>query len=148
MILGKLNRLIEIITDIAAGRYANDIMELTGPDTEEPMRTIAEALGQAQQRDLLKLMIEGTKKKLQIFSKTRPRMGKTIYEKKNQIAYVTLNRPDALNALDDEINDELWAIWRDFNEDSSVNVAVLTGAGNAFCAGADLKTLYHRQIIG
>jgi enoyl-CoA hydratase/carnithine racemase len=67
-------------------------------------------------------------------------MGKAIYGKKNRIAYVTLSRPDALNALDDEMNDELWAIWGDFNDDSSVDVAVLTGAGKAFCAGADLKT--------
>ena len=67
-------------------------------------------------------------------------MGKAIYEKKNRIAYVTLNRPDALNALDDEMNDELWAIWGDFNEDPSVDVAILTGAGKAFCAGAGLKT--------
>ena len=67
-------------------------------------------------------------------------MGKAIYEKKNRIAYVTLNRPDALNALDDEMNDDLWVIWRDFNDDRSVDVAILTGAGKAFCAGADLKT--------
>jgi putative nucleotidyltransferase with HDIG domain len=45
MTLDKLNRLIEIITDIAAGRYTSDIMELTGQDTEEPVRTIAEAMG-------------------------------------------------------------------------------------------------------
>ena len=67
-------------------------------------------------------------------------MKKAIYEKKNRIAYVTLNRPDSLNALDDEINDELWAIWNDFSTDPSVDVAILTGAGKAFCAGADLKT--------
>lgn len=67
-------------------------------------------------------------------------MKKAIYEKKNQIAYVTLNRPDSLNALDDEINDELWAIWNDFSTDPSVDVAILTGTGKAFCAGADLKT--------
>ncbi len=67
-------------------------------------------------------------------------MEKAIYEKKNRTAYITLNRPDALNALDDEMNDELWDIWRDFNDDPSVDVAILTGAGKAFCAGADLKT--------
>jgi enoyl-CoA hydratase/carnithine racemase len=67
-------------------------------------------------------------------------MNKTVYEKKNRIAYVTLNRPDVLNALDDEINDELWTIWQDFSDDPSVDVAILTGAGKAFCAGADLKT--------
>ncbi len=67
-------------------------------------------------------------------------MPKAICEKKNRIAYVTLSRPDAMNALDDEMNDQLWAIWRDFNDDPTVDVAILTGSGKAFCAGADLKT--------
>ena len=71
-------------------------------------------------------------------------MGKAIYEKRNRIAYVTLNRPEALNALDDELNDELWDIWKDFNDDAAVYVAILTGAGKAFCAGADLKTFIPR----
>jgi len=43
--LDKLNRLIEIITDIAEDRDAGDIRELTGQETEEPVRTIAEAVG-------------------------------------------------------------------------------------------------------
>lgn len=67
-------------------------------------------------------------------------MTKALYEKKDRIAYVTLNRPDALNSLDDELNDELGLIWQDFGEDPSVDVAILTGSGRAFCAGADLKT--------
>ncbi len=67
-------------------------------------------------------------------------MAKANYEKKNRIAYVTLNRPEALNALDDELNDEIWDVWRDFSDDPAVDVAILTGAGKAFCAGADLKT--------
>lgn len=64
----------------------------------------------------------------------------SLYEKRDRIAYITLNRPEALNALDDAINDELWAIWEDFQQDTSVDVAILTGTGKAFCAGADLKT--------
>jgi enoyl-CoA hydratase len=68
-------------------------------------------------------------------------VAKILYEKRNRIGYITLNRPDALNALDDELNDELWAVWRDFGEDDSVDVGVLTGAGKSFCSGADLKTL-------
>lgn len=40
-----LNRLLEIIADISAGRHSNDIMELTGPDASEPVRSIAEAMG-------------------------------------------------------------------------------------------------------
>lgn len=67
-------------------------------------------------------------------------MKNVIYEKKNRIAYVTLNRPEALNALDDELNNELWGTWDDFARDESLDVAILTGAGRAFCAGADLKT--------
>jgi enoyl-CoA hydratase len=67
-------------------------------------------------------------------------MAKAIYEKKNRVAYVTLNRPESLNALDDNLNAELWEVWRDFNDDPAVDVAILTGAGKAFCAGADLKT--------
>lgn len=67
-------------------------------------------------------------------------MTKVLYEKRNRIGYVTLNRPDALNALDDGLNDELWDVWSDFAADGSLDVAILTGAGNAFCAGADLKT--------
>ena len=67
-------------------------------------------------------------------------MAKILYEKRNRVGYITLNRPDALNALDDELNDELWAAWRDFAEDASLDVGVLTGAGKAFCSGADLKT--------
>jgi enoyl-CoA hydratase len=63
-----------------------------------------------------------------------------LYEKRNRIGYITLNRPEALNALDDELNAELWDVWRDFNDDPSMEVAILTGAGKAFCSGADLKT--------
>ena len=64
-----------------------------------------------------------------------------MYEKRNRIAFVTLNRPEALNALDQELDGELGGIWRDFADDPAVDVAILTGAGRAFCAGVDLGTL-------
>ena len=67
-------------------------------------------------------------------------MDKVLYEKRNRIGYVTLNRPNALNALNDEINQKLWSVWDDFAKDDSLDVAILTGAGKAFCSGADLKT--------
>jgi len=67
-------------------------------------------------------------------------MSKVLYEKRDKIGYITLNRPEALNALDDDLNTELWVIWEDFAKDESVDVGILTGAGKAFCAGADLKT--------
>ncbi len=53
-------------------------------------------------------------------------MEKVLYEKRNRIGYVTLNRPEALNALDDEINEELWSVWDDFAKDDSLDVAILT----------------------
>jgi putative nucleotidyltransferase with HDIG domain len=43
--MGELETLLEIIQDVSAGKYSNDIMSLTGPDTPEPIRTVAEAMG-------------------------------------------------------------------------------------------------------
>jgi len=67
-------------------------------------------------------------------------MAKVLCERRNRIGYITLNRPDALNALDDELNRELWAVWDEFASDEALDVAILTGAGTAFCSGAGLKT--------
>ena len=66
-------------------------------------------------------------------------MPPVIYEKRDRVAYVTLNRPEAMNAIDPEMHDALWATWEDFRDDDALDVAILTGAGDAFCAGADLK---------
>jgi enoyl-CoA hydratase/carnithine racemase len=63
-----------------------------------------------------------------------------LYEKRDRIAYVTINRPEARNAISPEVHKDMIAAWADFAEDDSVDVAILTGAGDeAFCAGADLK---------
>jgi enoyl-CoA hydratase/carnithine racemase len=67
-------------------------------------------------------------------------MSKVLYEKRDRIAYVTLNRPEAKNAVDPETHELLWQTWEDFRDDDALDVAILTGAGDAFCAGADLKT--------
>jgi enoyl-CoA hydratase/carnithine racemase len=61
-------------------------------------------------------------------------------EKRDRIAYIRLNRPEALNALNDQLNHQLAQVWTDFASDDSVDVAILTGEGRAFCAGADLKS--------
>jgi enoyl-CoA hydratase/carnithine racemase len=65
--------------------------------------------------------------------------GVVLYEKRDRIAYVTINRPEARNAVSPEVHRAMIAAWADFAEDDSVDVAILTGAGEAFCAGADLK---------
>ena len=61
------------------------------------------------------------------------------YEKRGRIAYVTINRPEVLNALHAAASAELSAIWDDFAEDADAWVAILTGEGRAFSAGNDLK---------
>jgi enoyl-CoA hydratase/carnithine racemase len=71
-------------------------------------------------------------------------MPKVLYEKRDRVAYVTLNRPEAKNAVDRETHELLWATWEDFRDDDSLDVAIITGAGDAFCAGADLKTYIPR----
>jgi enoyl-CoA hydratase/carnithine racemase len=67
-------------------------------------------------------------------------MPKLIYEKRDRIAYLTINRPEARNAIDQEVHGLMIEAWADFRDDDSVDVAILTGAGEAFCAGADLKS--------
>jgi enoyl-CoA hydratase/carnithine racemase len=67
-------------------------------------------------------------------------VSKLLYEKRDRIAYLTLNRPEARNAIDPDLHQLLWDAWEDFAADDAVDVAILTGNGEAFCAGADLKT--------
>jgi enoyl-CoA hydratase/carnithine racemase len=62
------------------------------------------------------------------------------YEKRDRIAYVTIDRPESMNAIDVDTHRLLWDTWRDFAADDALDVAILTGTGDAFCAGADLKT--------
>ncbi len=68
-------------------------------------------------------------------------MSTVLYEKRNRVAYVTINRPDVMNCVDAATAAELVRAWEDFRDDENVFVAVITGAGDrAFCAGADLKS--------
>lgn len=65
-----------------------------------------------------------------------------IYEKKNHIAYITLNRPESHNAIDPETVIELVAAWHDVDQDETIRCAIISGAGDqSFCAGADLGRL-------
>ena len=63
-----------------------------------------------------------------------------IYEKSDSIAYVTLNRPQALNVYNTQMRDDLYQVLMAIKDDPDVNVAIFKGAGEkAFCAGADLS---------
>jgi enoyl-CoA hydratase/carnithine racemase len=64
------------------------------------------------------------------------------YEVAEQVAWLTINRPEARNALSKAVRDGLWEGFRRFADDPSAAVLVLTGAGEkAFCAGGDLKEM-------
>lgn len=65
-------------------------------------------------------------------------MTKVAYEKDGRIGRITLNRPDVLNAIDDDVPVELADCVARANADPQVHVIVLSGAGRAFCAGYDL----------
>lgn len=65
-----------------------------------------------------------------------------IYEKKGKIAIITINRPEANNALNYQTLKEMEDAWNDFAADNNLWVAILTGSGEkAFCCGADLKEI-------
>jgi enoyl-CoA hydratase/carnithine racemase len=65
-----------------------------------------------------------------------------LYEKRGRVAYITINRPEARNAINLETGRELNEAWQDFRDDDNLWIGVLTGAGDkAFSAGADLKSL-------
>jgi enoyl-CoA hydratase/carnithine racemase len=69
------------------------------------------------------------------------------YETHDRIAYITLNRPEAKNAVTPEMHDTLCRLWADFRDDDDADIAILTGAGDAFCAGADLATYVPRNYV-
>ncbi|GAB1815549.1 enoyl-CoA hydratase/isomerase family protein [Mycobacterium sp. MUNTM1] len=65
-------------------------------------------------------------------------------ETRGRVLTITLDRPSARNAIDPEMDHRLREIWTEFRDDDDVDVAVLTGAGDAFCAGADRNTWFTR----
>lgn len=64
---------------------------------------------------------------------------KLVYEVTDGIATITLHRPERLNALDHALKDELLQVLELAAQDDDVRVLILTGAGRAFCAGADMQ---------
>lgn len=68
-------------------------------------------------------------------------MPKILYEKRNKIAYVTINNPDKANILDRQTSDQISEVWKEIWEDPDVRTAILTGSGERhFCAGHNLAT--------
>jgi enoyl-CoA hydratase/carnithine racemase len=66
-------------------------------------------------------------------------LAQTRYEIDNGVGLVTLNRPEKMNAFTPKMRNELIEIFTEADQDDTVRVVVVTGAGKAFCAGADLS---------
>lgn len=64
-----------------------------------------------------------------------------LVEKRDHVLIVTMNRPEARNALSGEMMAIMRDAWDQVDQDPDIRVAILTGAGGAFCAGADLKAM-------
>ena len=62
------------------------------------------------------------------------------YRKEGALARVILNRPEKLNAMNEQMHDELARVWADFRDDPALRVAILSGNGRCFSAGADLSS--------
>src|ERR1019366_1731985 len=71
-----------------------------------------------------------------------------IYEKKGHVAYVTINRPEVRNALHSYSYAELRSCWHDIGLDPDIYCGIVTGTGDAFCAGRDVKFLARYQAEG
>jgi enoyl-CoA hydratase/carnithine racemase len=75
-----------------------------------------------------------------------PTYGETlVVERRGDVEIATLNRPDALNALDEELTDALNRYFADLHDRTDVRVVILQGNGRAFCAGLDIKAKTDRD---
>ena len=71
---------------------------------------------------------------------------KLLYEVKDRVAFITINRPEAMNAMDPEVYSLLSQAWIDVRDNPNIWVAIITGRGKkAFTAGADLKTTIPKE---
>ncbi len=68
-----------------------------------------------------------------------PTFETVLYERKGPICHITLNRPDKLNAANDQLVEEVNDALFEFDADPDLQVAILAGAGRAFCSGADVR---------
>jgi len=68
-------------------------------------------------------------------------MGRLIYEKDGHIATITFNRPEAKNAMDPQTIVDLVESLEDYDKDDNLRAAIITGAGEVYCSGADLALL-------
>lgn len=71
-----------------------------------------------------------------------------LTEQRGRVLLITLNRPDAMNAINGALSSGLWAAVQRLNDDPGLTAGVLTGAGRGFCSGMDLKAFSRGEDIG
>ena len=71
-----------------------------------------------------------------------------LTERRGRGMVITLNRPEAMNAINGALSEGLWSAVQDLNSDSGLTAGVLTGAGKGFCSGMDLKAFSRGEDIG
>jgi enoyl-CoA hydratase len=79
---------------------------------------------------------------------SEPTADAVLTERRERVLVITLNRPDAMNAINGALSNGLWAAVQELNEDPGLTAGVLTGAGRGFCAGMDLKAFARGEDIG
>ncbi|AIG97563.1 enoyl-CoA hydratase/isomerase family protein [Archaeoglobus fulgidus] len=67
-------------------------------------------------------------------------------EEDGRVFTIRINRPEVLNCIDPETNEELFEAWKTFRDDDDLWVAIITGTDRAFCTGADLKA-WHKFVL-
>lgn len=68
-------------------------------------------------------------------------MNTVITEKKSKVGIIKLNRPEALNCINGELADEFGIALKELENNTEINIIVVTGMGRAFCAGGDIKAM-------
>ncbi len=71
-----------------------------------------------------------------------------LTEQRGRVLLITLNRPDAMNAINGDLSHGLWNAVQQLNADAGLTAGVLTGAGRGFCSGMDLKAFARGEDIG
>ena len=64
---------------------------------------------------------------------------------KDNVAYVTLNRPKCLNSFDLKLGEELYQVLKQHGSDSNIRAVVIRGTGKGFCGGGDVKEMYSAE---
>ncbi len=71
-----------------------------------------------------------------------------LVERRGRIMIITLNRPDAMNAINGALSHGLWNAVQELNDDPGLTAGILTGNGRGFCSGMDLKAFARGEDIG